>query len=111
MKTGAGEYILGVTRPNGECFQNLVFNPVSTAGKCVTYQEVSCIITRSPNHCSPVHVRLQRQALMTCAVHCKIEMSAISAGQQTPAAKASCTHAQNHMSKKTRKKVTLDPQL
>ena len=24
MKTGAGEYILGVTRPNGECLQNLV---------------------------------------------------------------------------------------
>ena len=28
MKTGAGEYILGVTRPNGECLQNLVSNPV-----------------------------------------------------------------------------------
>ena len=27
MKTVAGEYILGVTRPNGECFQNLVSNP------------------------------------------------------------------------------------
>ena len=27
MKTGAGEYILGVTRPNGECLQNLVSNP------------------------------------------------------------------------------------
>ena len=29
MKTGAGEYILGVTRPNGECLQNLVSNPAN----------------------------------------------------------------------------------
>ena len=28
MKTGAGKYILRVTRPNDECSQNLVSNPV-----------------------------------------------------------------------------------
>ena len=27
VKTGAGKYILRVSRPNGECFQNLVSNP------------------------------------------------------------------------------------
>ena len=32
MKTGAGEYILGVTRPNGECVQNLVSIPALTKG-------------------------------------------------------------------------------
>ena len=29
VKTGAGEYILGMTRPNGECLQNLVSNPAN----------------------------------------------------------------------------------
>ena len=38
MKTGAGEYILGVTRPNGECSQNLVSNTGSLfSGGTVQY--------------------------------------------------------------------------
>ena len=32
MKTGAGEYILGVTCPNGEFLQNLVSNPGKAGG-------------------------------------------------------------------------------
>lgn len=85
-----------------------------TTGRNPTCQEVSDI-TRSTNHCSPVPVRLQRQALVTCAVHYKIETSAILAGQLTLREKASCTHAQTHMSKRTWKKkqknkiATVDP--
>ena len=45
---------------------------------------------------------------MTCAVYCTIETSAFSAGQRSPEEKAFCTHAQIHMSRRRRKKTTIE---
>ena len=39
-ETDAGEYILRVTRPNGECFQNLVSNPVSHNLELLSFQKM-----------------------------------------------------------------------
>ena len=40
VKTGAGKYIFRVTRPNGECSQNLVSNPADIADTTARIQKL-----------------------------------------------------------------------